>query len=137
MWILSLGTDLLFLLDPNTSFARASYWIILGSLLAAVFAAPASLKAYAKIPGRTPAKRLASSEACAYLVATQLFALNFFARHGLTGGEADTVSRGQMILTVLGVASIAVAGYFGGLFMSRTIPSDNLSTSPPGTRRAA
>lgn len=111
-WIASLVFDLLgFVVDDPSPYALGAQVLIaigvVGALLAAVF----GFIDFTGIAAGTPAKRTGWIHLSLNLGAVALFAVNFFVR---AASDHDRVNVAGFVLTIVGLAVIAVSGWLGG-----------------------
>ena len=97
----------------HNALVRASFACIAGGLLGALLAIPTGLADWAEIKPGKPARRLGLYHMGLNAIGASLFALNLWLRRE-TVTDADSVSAGQLTLSVLGVLILLVSGYLGG-----------------------
>jgi uncharacterized membrane protein len=117
LWITSLFCDILFMMEGTPVFAAVSYYCILFGLVGVVLAAPTGLADYLETPEGTEPRRIATAHLSLNLFVTLLFIIDFFARHGLESGVPSGVTRGEILLSTVAVALLAVSGYLGGILV--------------------
>jgi len=89
-----------------------SHWLILIGIVGAVAAAVFDLLDLLAIPRRTAAFRTGLTHMALNLVVVALFVGDFAWRHGANDGAK--VGIGQLVLSVVAVAMLAVSGWLGG-----------------------
>lgn len=111
-WVASVVFDVVSLVDDDKSFlAEASHWLIGIGVLGALAAATVGLLDFLALPSGTPVRRVAVIHLSLNLTVTAAYAINFLWRRS---SGADDVSIGQMILSLVSIATLAVSGYLGG-----------------------
>jgi len=114
-WISALVFDIATRVDSNGSPAlvEGAYWLIgigiLGALVAAVF----GLLDLLSIPRGTRAFSTGLLHLGLNLVVVAIFVVNFFWRAG-NYDELSKVKAGQLVLSAVGIAILAVSGWLGG-----------------------
>lgn len=111
-WVASLIFDLFGLGfgDPSAFVLGAQVLIaigVIGALLAAIF----GFIDFTGIASGTPAKRTATIHLALNLAAVALFAVNYFVR---AASGHDAVNIAGLMLTIIGLAAVAVSGWLGG-----------------------
>jgi uncharacterized membrane protein len=107
------------MMDGDKAFAFLSYFCILIGLISALLAAANRIFEFVTQPPHTPAKRLATTQLSLNLLAVILFLFNFFARHGLENGIPTFITRGELVLSSLSVALLAISGHLSGLSFNK------------------
>src|SRR4051812_38143068 len=110
-WISSLVFDIASRVDGSQGFATGARWLIGIGVLGALAAASVGFLDFLTIPDGTPAHRTALLHMALNLVVTAAFAGNFAWR---LAADSTRTGWGQLALSVLGVAALAVSGALGG-----------------------
>lgn len=114
-WIASLIFDIASRVTDGGSpgLVMASHWLILIGIVGAVAAAFFGLLDLLAIPRRTRAFRTGITHLVLNDILLAAFVVNFLWRHG-EYDEVTQVSGGQIALSVVALALLAVSGYLGG-----------------------
>lgn len=143
-WVASLIFDIAsHVVDRPGFLTQGSEWLIGIGVLGAVFAASVGLLDLLMIPTRTPAFRVGLLHMSLNLAITGAYIGGFVWRHGsYTHGQP--VSGGQLALSAVSLATLAVSGYLGGklAYSYGVRVADEATqaigyTTTPRTRRAA
>lgn len=98
----------------NQSLVEGAYWLILIGIIGAAVAAIFGLMDLLTIPRRTRAFASGLTHMALNVVVLALFIANFIWRHG----DYDTSAKvrvGQLVLSAVGIAILAVSGWIGGM----------------------
>ncbi|MGW3991265.1 DUF2231 domain-containing protein [Streptomyces sp. NPDC004830] len=114
-WVTSLVFDVASrVVDEPGFLTRSSQWLIAVGVIGALLAALVGFLDLFAIPGGTPAFRTALVHMTLNLLVTAAYAVNFLWRHGGAHAAGDSVPAGQIVLSALSVAALAVSGFLGG-----------------------
>lgn len=113
-WVASLVFDISsHVVDRPGFLTQGSEWLIGIGVLGAVLAASAGLLDLTVIPSGTPAFRVALLHMTLNLTITAAYVAGFAWRHG-TYSDGHPVGAGQLALSAVSLAALAVSGYLGG-----------------------
>ncbi|WP_431958327.1 DUF2231 domain-containing protein [Nocardia lijiangensis] len=113
-WVASLVFDLAsHVVDDPAFLARGSVWLIAVGVLGALAAAMVGLLDLFAIPTGTPAFRTGLVHMSLNLTVTAAYAINFWWRNS-GAGPHGAVPAGPLVLSIVGLAALAVSGYLGG-----------------------
>jgi len=113
-WVASFVFDLAsHFVDDPAFLTQGSEWLIAIGVLAALAAALFGFLDLFAIPTGTPAHRTALLHMAINLLVTIAFALNFWWRHG-GPDHGDPVATGQILLSAISLAGLALSGSLGG-----------------------
>jgi uncharacterized membrane protein len=111
-WIASLTFDIASLVvDDHAFLVKASLWLIGLGVLGALAAATVGFVDFLGLPPNTPVHRTAVIHLSLNLAVTGAFVANFAWRHSTGTGD---VGAGQLVLSVLSIATLAASGFLGG-----------------------
>lgn len=113
LWVFSLISDLIYFWRGNPAWEWLAFYTLAGGILGALLAAPFGIIDYFAIRDRKVSK-IAAWHARLNVLALLLFAASFYLR---TKGGAELTSgdlRVPLVLSIIGVASIALSGWLGG-----------------------
>lgn len=110
-WVCSLVFDIASRVGAGQDLGVGARWLIAIGVLGALAAATVGFFDFMTIPSGTAAHRTALAHMALNLVVTAAFAANFAWRLGGDGGRA---SWGQLVLSVVSLAGLAVSGALGG-----------------------
>jgi uncharacterized membrane protein len=110
-WVCSLVFDIASRVDDGQGFAHGARWLIGIGVLGALAAGCVGFLDFLGIPSGTPAHRTAVTHMVLNLAVTAAFAVDLGWR---LGADATTTSWGQLALSVVGLAALAVSGALGG-----------------------
>ncbi|WP_345415179.1 DUF2231 domain-containing protein [Actinomycetospora chlora] len=117
-WVASLVFDVGSFVVPAAGFLVAgSRWLIALGVLGGLAAALVGALDLLAIPPHTPARRTAVAHMVLNLVVVAAYVTGFLWRRGTEG--ASTVGAGQLALSVVAVALLAVSGSLGGRLVFR------------------
>ena len=112
-WVASLVFDIIGLAsDDPEPYIRGAWILIVIGLIGAVLAAIWGFLDYLQLGRTTQARRTATIHMVLNLAVTALFIINLLVR--LSADDDDEVSIWGLILTVVGLAALAVSGWLGG-----------------------
>ena len=100
--------------NGNQSLVEGAYWLILIGIIGAAVAAIFGLMDLLTIPRRTRAFASGLTHMVLNVVVLGLFIANFVWRHS----DYDTIAKvrvGQLVLTAIAIAILAVSGWIGGM----------------------
>lgn len=113
LWVFSLVADVIYLWRDNPAWAWIAFYSLAGGILGAILAAPFGIIDYFSIRDKR-VSRMAGWHARFNVLALLLFAASFYLRT-LSGaaivGGSPTI---PLVLSGLGVASVAISGWLGG-----------------------
>jgi uncharacterized membrane protein len=113
-WVTSLVFDVASrVVDQPAFLVEGSRWLVAIGVLGALAAATVGFLDFLGIQSGTAAHRTAVWHLSLNLSVTVAYALNFLWRQNTTTGS-DPVPAGQLVLSVLSLAALAVSGYLGG-----------------------
>jgi uncharacterized membrane protein len=114
-WVCSLIFDIATRIDDNgaPALVEASYWLIGIGVIAALVAAVFGLMDLLTIPRRTRAFATGLTHMLLNVTTVGLFIVNFFWRRD-DYDELAKVKAGQLILSAVAIALLAVSGWLGG-----------------------
>jgi uncharacterized membrane protein len=113
-WVAGLVFDVAsHLVDPAGSFAEGAEWLIGIGVIGALVAALVGLLDLFAIPTGTAAFRTGLIHMTLNLSVTAAYVVNFLWRHG-SYDNGEPVRGGQIVLSALSLAALAVSGYLGG-----------------------
>ena len=113
LWPAALVFDLLTRFDVGGNpLVYTSFYAILFGLVAAAAAVPAGLADWWEIKPDRPARKLGIYHMALNALVTLLFLVNLLWR--LDHRDDESVATGPLLLSVIGVALLAVSGYLGG-----------------------
>jgi uncharacterized membrane protein len=112
--ILDIGSHVV---DNPAGLARGAFWLVAIGILGAVVAAAFGLMDMATIPRGTVAHRAALTHMSLNTVVLVLFVISYLARRG---DDFAAPSNGKaMVLSIIGIALLAVSGWIGGMLSYR------------------
>lgn len=113
-WVASLTFDIASQVAPRPGFlTQGSEWLIAIGVLGALAAACIGFLDFLTIPSRTPAFRTGLVHMSLNLAITAAYAINFLLRYGRHTTGAP-LAAGQLALSAVSVAGLAVSGFLGG-----------------------
>lgn len=110
-WLCSLVFDIASRVDDGQGFAHGARWLIGIGVLGALAAATLGFLDFLVIPTGTPAHRTAVTHMVLNLAVTAAFAVNLAWR---LGADATATGWGQIALSAVSIAALAVSGTLGG-----------------------
>jgi uncharacterized membrane protein len=107
LWVFSLISDLIFLLGGNAAWSEVAFYTMAGGLIGALLAAVPGFFDMFSISDPKVGK-MAWNHMILNLIATAIFALNFYLRWDAGGGSL------AVFLSIIGILLLAAAGWLGG-----------------------
>jgi len=118
-WVCAIVFDIASKLSGSPQFlALGSMWLIAVGVVGAVAAAMAGFLDLLAIPSGTPAHRVGLLHMTLNLLVTASYLGNFLWRHAGEGPQG-AVGTGQLVLSAVSLAVLAVSGYLGGMLAYR------------------
>ncbi|MBO2465470.1 DUF2231 domain-containing protein [Actinomadura violacea] len=142
-WVAGLVFDIAsHLVDDPDFLARGSMWLIAVGVIGALLAAMIGFLDLLVIPAGTRAFRTGLLHMTLNLLVTAAYAGGFLWRHA-SGGPSGSVHAGQLALSAVSLAVLAVSGYLGGKLAYRygvrvadeTTQDEGFATDSAGPRR--
>lgn len=141
-WVCSLIFDIVSRVNDDQAFSHGARWLIGIGVIGALAAAMIGFLDFLTIPRGTPAYKTGFNHMVLNLAVTAAFAGNFAWR---LGSNATTTGWGQLALSVVSLAALAVSGALGGKLAyhygvrvaDEQTQLTGFQTSTPGRRPAA